>query len=128
MMKMYDYGNNLSPRVKTRTNNINKKEKSRSKWNPDIEDIMTVPVNTIQKATVHTLNMMFYFTMMTLIPISIASFFTPVSWVLTFVMVGAVNLVMFCTMPRYYYSRENTRIRTQARIINSRLGQKYINR
>lgn len=125
---MYDYGNNLSPRVKTRTNNINKKEKSRSKWNPDIEDIMTVPVNTIQKATVHTLNMMFYFTMMTLIPISIASFFTPVSWVLTFVMVGAVNLVMFCTMPRYYYSRENTRIRTQARIINSRLGQKYINR
>ena len=128
MMKMYDYGNNLSPRVKTHTNNINKKEKSRSKWNPDIEDIMTVPVNTIQKATVHTLNMMFYFTMMTLIPISIASFFTPVSWVLTFVMVGAVNLVMFCTMPRYYYSRENTRIRTQARIINSRLGQKYINR
>ena len=127
-MKMYDYGNNLSPRVKTHTNNINKKEKSRSKWNPDIEDIMTVPVNTIQKATVHTLNMMFYFTMMTLIPISIASFFTPVSWVLTFVMVGAVNLVMFCTMPRYYYSRENTRIRTQARIINSRLGQKYINR
>ena len=125
---MYDYGNNLSPRVKTHTNNINKKEKSRSKWNPDIEDIMTVPVNTIQKATVHTLNMMFYFTMMTLIPISIASFFTPVSWVLTFVMVGAVNLVMFCTMPRYYYSRENTRIRTQARIINSRLGQKYINR